>query len=428
MPADTFNYDDLADLRYNSFTNEYSPKIIGYGSSSPEERTIPSTSPFIIKLFESPLQTVPLKTKITLKATGEILKEVAKGTTPANKQYAVNYDELGNGQVLFSSGQAGQVVYINYYGLGTIHQRSTLKLQIFGSASTKVVASSDSATGSQEIADEIILTTENAGSKINSIITELNAIGGGEIKILEGTYNCTTKILEKDNVSITGSGYSTIIKRNAAISTLIDCTSAINISINNLQIDGNKSSYTGVNYYGIEDDGDKSNRYFNLWVHDNEDAGLKFCANLNSVYSYNNGSGFETCFAISSCVAQNNTIYGFDTCNTLASCRAQGNTIGFKSCSDMSSVRSSQNSSHGFDGCVRISSSLANSNTGDGYNNTINIVGCYSSANTGNGFDNCSGMGFNVAAANGGSNYNNSYSDNGGTIAVQDTANGGFNG
>ena len=49
--------------------------------------------------------------------------------------------------------------------------------------------------------------------QINAAITALPATGG-EIVILDGTYNITAKIdVTKDNVSIRGNGNATILKR-----------------------------------------------------------------------------------------------------------------------------------------------------------------------------------------------------------------------
>lgn len=446
MAADTFNYDDLADLRYNSFTNEYSPKIIGYGSSSPEERTIPSTSPFIIKLFESPLQTVPLKTKITLKATGEILKEVAKGTTPANKQYAINYDERGNGQVLFNSGQAGQVVYINYYGLGTLHQRSTLKFQIFGSASTKIVASSNSPTGSQEIADEIISTGDDAAIKLKAIIDELNSIGGGEIKILEGTYNFDTRCLidsGKDNIRINGSGYSTIFFARSALSfqaifrddgegniienILIDC----NNKATTLAIKGNpyETQCKNIKVINCAWTAIQSCYYIGQSFVDGALTGFSACAYMTKCRAENcTSNAFSGNQQISNCVARNNSGIGFSSCFRISECYSELNSTGFNNCTEISSSYAYDNTNNGFDGCDRISVSRAENNGADGFDSCENITSSYSVNNTGNGFDSCKAMGFNYSTGNSGSNYNNCFADRAGTQAAADTAVGGYNG
>lgn len=427
MAADIFDYDNLADLRYNSFTNEYSPKIIGYGSSSPEERTIPSTSPFIIKLFESPLQTVPLKTKITLKATSEILKEVAKGTTPANKQYAINYDELGNGQVLFNSGQAGQVVYINYYGLGTIHQRSTLKFSIFGGSTTKIVASSDSSTGSQTIADSIILTSEDFSTHIENIITELNAIGGGEIKILEGAYYQDTDLtIDKDNIKINGSGFNTKIISRGVTGVMIDASGANGTILENFMIDGDgKANTTGISGNGVE------TRCKDIKVYNCRNAGFSNCYHPVQCFVYGNNAqpnGFTGCYRPTACYAERCGI-GFYNCNYATSCESEYNyNHGFFNCNYSSSCESRNNTKKGFHTCIGLTSCFAYSNAEDGYYNCDSIGYCTANANTGNGFDNCNSMGHNISYGNGTDYSASCYADYGGTIAVSDDAAGAWNG
>jgi hypothetical protein len=126
MSDTQLSYEDLSDLRYNPFTDEYSPKQIGYGANSPEVRTIPNSSPYIIKLFEAPQRNTPTTTEITLVSTSEKLVEVSKTTALSNKRFRVNYDEKDIGKIEFHPNQKGLQVSIKYYGLGTIMQTVTL--------------------------------------------------------------------------------------------------------------------------------------------------------------------------------------------------------------------------------------------------------------------------------------------------------------
>lgn len=459
MPADVFNYDDLDDLRYNPFTRKYNPKIIGYDSSDPEERTIPSTSPFIIKLFHSPLQSVPSKMRITLKSTGEILKEVALGTPPANKQYAVCYDELGNGQILFNAGQAGQVVYINYYSLGTLHQRSTLKFSIFGGSTTKIVASSNSSTGSQTIANEIILTSENAATKLNDIIDELDALGGGEIKLLEGTFNITSfKVLFKENIIISGSGYNTII--NCSTTTPFDMSGIENLWVRDCYIKYVSSVATffydsGVTY-------SKNRRFDNIKLLAGDALG-NYATNgftygqanncivignsggatsaLVSFYECHNSTGcfakyfrkaFDNCNNISGCTGENQkapaNFATFSGCKNISACYANtGTGNGFYSCRDVAGCEAAGFSTDGFNLCKNVSACFANNNLTSGFQSCENVSNSEANGNV-NGFKDCKPIGCNYSHANTGSNYNNCFADRAGTQAAQDTSAGGYNG
>ena len=85
--------------------------------------------------------------------------------------------------------------------------------------------------------------------EINAAITALPATGG-EIVILDGTYNITAKIdVTKDNVSIRGNGNATILKRmfdSISGEGVITLTSRSGCKIANLQIDGNIASFVNL--------------------------------------------------------------------------------------------------------------------------------------------------------------------------------------
>jgi parallel beta-helix repeat protein len=89
------------------------------------------------------------------------------------------------------------------------------------------------------------------------IIQALNDLPatGGEVVILDGTYNIAAKIdVTKDNVSIRGNGNATILKRMFNSSTaegVITLIGRSDCKIANLQVDGNKTSYTSYSNYGI---------------------------------------------------------------------------------------------------------------------------------------------------------------------------------
>jgi parallel beta-helix repeat protein len=90
--------------------------------------------------------------------------------------------------------------------------------------------------------------------EINAAIQALPATGG-EVVILDGTYNITAKIdVTKDNVNIRGNGNATVLKRmfNSSVKEgVIMLTGRSDCKIANLQVDGNKTSYANYNNYGI---------------------------------------------------------------------------------------------------------------------------------------------------------------------------------
>ena len=77
--------------------------------------------------------------------------------------------------------------------------------------------------------------------------------GGGEILLLDGTYNISSSInISKANVTIRGSGASTVLTRkfNGTSSNGVIGCSAASCRICDLTIDGNKSAYTSGNNRG----------------------------------------------------------------------------------------------------------------------------------------------------------------------------------
>ena len=95
------------------------------------------------------------------------------------------------------------------------------------------------------------------------IIQALNALPatGGEVVILDGTYNITASInIPKNNVSLRGNGNATILKRmynstntdsGSTARGLITLNEKSGCKIQGLQIDGNNATYTENYNYGI---------------------------------------------------------------------------------------------------------------------------------------------------------------------------------
>src|SRR5699024_2737882 len=71
--------------------------------------------------------------------------------------------------------------------------------------------------------------------------------GGGEVLLLDGTYNISSSILiSKANVVLRGSGPSTVLKRmfNLTSSNGVVACSASNCCIRSMNVDGNKVDYS----------------------------------------------------------------------------------------------------------------------------------------------------------------------------------------
>lgn len=90
--------------------------------------------------------------------------------------------------------------------------------------------------------------------EINQAISALPS-SGGEILILDGTYNITAKInVNKNNVCIKGNGSATILKRmynSGSAEGVITLAGVEGCRVDNLQIDGNRSSYSNSNNRNI---------------------------------------------------------------------------------------------------------------------------------------------------------------------------------
>jgi parallel beta-helix repeat protein len=194
--------------------------------------------------------------------------------------------------------------------------------------------------------------------EINAAITALPATGG-EVVILDGTYNITAKInVTKDNVSIRGNGNATILKRmfNSSVREgVITLTSRSGCKIANLQIEGNKTSYTNSNNCGI---------YLN--------------ASNNSIITDNTCNNNNRGIYLSS--SSNNTITG-NTCNNNTN---HGIYLATSSSSNAVTGNTCNNNDYG----IFLSASSNNTVTGNACNNNnsygINLYSSSSNTVTGN--------------------------------------------
>lgn len=119
--------DNIENLRYNPFTQTYTPFGYGYSGNDKEVHTIPSSSPYWIYLNEIPREDSP-STLFVNEQGGGSFTEVSFTTSPATNQFRVVYGSdgtttvttAGQGIVEFNSADAGKTVEVQYYGLGFI--------------------------------------------------------------------------------------------------------------------------------------------------------------------------------------------------------------------------------------------------------------------------------------------------------------------
>lgn len=126
--------------------------------------------------------------------------------------------------------------------------------------------------------------------EINNAIQALPATGG-EIVILDGTYNIKSRIvISQNNISIKGNGKSTILKRMysepSEYYALIYADKKDNINISNLSIDGNKVTYYYTGNSGIRIEYSNYYRIFDIFITESSGAAIRAygCSNF-SIYN-----------------------------------------------------------------------------------------------------------------------------------------------
>jgi len=216
------------------------------------------------------------------------------------------------------------------------------------------------------------------------IIQALNALPatGGEVVILDGTYNITASInIPKNNVSLRGNGSATILKRmynstdtdnGSTARGLITLNEKSGCKIQGLQIDGNKATYTAIYNYGIYLYSSSNNNTVTGNTCNNNDSGIRlYSSNNNTVTgnacNNNNYSGID----LSS--SSDNTITG-NTCNN------NNNGIYLYSSSNNNTATGNTCNNNDYGICL-YSSSNNNTATGNTCNNNYSGIRLYSSNN-----------------------------------------------
>jgi parallel beta-helix repeat protein len=224
--------------------------------------------------------------------------------------------------------------------------------------------------------------------KINTAIAALPA-DGGEIIILDGTYNITAKInLNKSNVTISGDGNSTILKRmynSGSAEGVITLTSANYCKIKDLQIDGNKATYDSSNNIGIRLISGSNNTVTGNTCNNNNN-GIYLTSSSNNTVTGNSCNGNAYGIVLTS--GSNNTVTG-NSCN--------GNAYGIVLISSSNNTVTGNTCNNNISGIVLISSSNNNTVTGNTCNNNTSY-GIYltsSSNNTVTG-NSCNGNAYGI--------------------------------
>ena len=153
--------------------------------------------------------------------------------------------------------------------------------------------------------------------EINAAIQALPSTGG-EIIILDGTYNITATIaMNKDNVKLSGNGAATVLKRmwNSSVSEGVITVTAANggCCIESFCIDGNKAAYNSTNDYGIYLSNSNNNTVTGNTCNNNRDGIYLSNSNNNTVTGNTcNNNNYHGIYLSNS--SSNNTVTG-NTCN-----------------------------------------------------------------------------------------------------------------
>jgi hypothetical protein len=324
------------------------------------------------------------------------------------------------------------------------------KWQADRSTATKIVATSatggtSSAVASQnpDGADFVNTSTSAAEVTIQAAITALPA-SGGTVYLEEGTYIIGARINIPSNVTIAGSGNSTVLKIANSNNTSFDILGASSgqnrTIIRNLKLDGNKANNSSGTQRGILHNTGDHHQVDHVWATSFRSDGINVSASSSTVTDSfadsNTGYGFSIGASnsyISNNIAESNTDCGFSAGSqftTYTNNNSRSNTNdGFCNGSTgnvFTGNISTSNSQRGFNlggNNLLISGNTANSNSNTGINTNGSGVTINANSVVSNGF-----IGINVAGTSVVSN--NYVYDNGGSgsgEAIGDSAIGGNN-
>ncbi len=219
----------------------------------------------------------------------------------------------------------------------------------------------------------------NDQEEIIQALNDLSATGG-EIVILDGTYNITASInIPKDNVSIRGSGNATTLKRmynstntnsGSTAKGLITLRGKSGCKIQGLQIDGNKATYTASYNYGIHLSSSSNNTVTGNTCNNNNSGIYLLSYSNNTVTGNTCNNNIDGIHLYSS---SNNTVTG-NTCTNNSNTgihlySSSNNTVTGNTCTN--------NSNTG----IRLYSSSNNTVTGNTCNNNNYGITLNSSSN-----------------------------------------------
>ena len=274
--------------------------------------------------------------------------------------------------------------------VGAIPAVSGAQGQLLGFTSADVVGAVDAPSGgSGKRACRFVVGTSTAGwtaddcdylcdgtddqVEINAAIQALPS-GGGEIVILDGTYNITATIaMNKDNVKLSGNGNATVLRRmwNSSAGEGVITITAVSggCCVENIFVDGNKSAYNSSDNTGINLTSSNNNTITGNTCNNNYNGIRLFSSNSNNTITGNTCNNNNNC-GINLTSSNNNTITG-NTCNN--------NNDGIYLASSNNNTITGNTCNNNYYGIYLFSSNSNNTITGNTCNNNYYGIRLFSS-------------------------------------------------
>ena len=244
--------------------------------------TIPSAPNFrgdryVIRLPEIPYLKDPTKLPIILGMTR--VEGIQPNTSEFRTTDVANSDiRIAPHLVEFHADQAGQTKTIFFWSFGSI-----VDIELPNSNSTVTV-------GKNRPFLDYECNGVNDTNQIQAAIDYVDSIGGGEVKILEGTFNIDAQLEMKQYIKLTGAGMNTVLKRTSNLySTFFNIgLNETDLEISNLRIDINGTSIPiTINGFSVIKDISKTtyshNKYKNIKIEntiDNNSTNISYGLNV----------------------------------------------------------------------------------------------------------------------------------------------------
>lgn len=108
-----------------------------------------------------------------------------------------------------------------------------------------------SASGTASEVDVAAVYQAKTSDAINSATALLAAMGGGKAYLAAGSWQVTTPVIARSNVTIEGAGRGTVLDLAAASTHVVTIGAVSGFRLKNLDIDGHRTTYPSSGFHGI---------------------------------------------------------------------------------------------------------------------------------------------------------------------------------